>query len=439
MSFNFLPFAALPALGLEQSDYVIYNRSNKAISTQLDKIIFRFKTAKRNGLLLECGNGRDYFLIELYRGFILLRWNLGFGELNVHVREKACDDNEWHSVRVTRNQNQLTLTLDGTLQISRRFPGKFISFDLRHGEGDIFIGGMPTSHFLSSSRSSGINFEGCLQEINFNGVDIVQGVVNGEEVYTRHGRPRSTCERDPEPTTLKVTTVESTTAVSSSPTSQKPAATTHVSTHGSSRIPTSHAGNSEIPCSDDEDDCDSDTLGSGERAEVSGENRQSSGDNTKENNVTSPNLVTNNSVKKPVKILPTKNSSVNSKTVLVGEPDVNTGINCIEDDEDMCDDVGESGQGSANTGSAGSASLTTTLAPVPTSSNHTKGVVRAIVKKDSTRKWALIAGIIVVGTLLVAFCIFAIWWLCKHKKDPNWNGTHNGSRERCLQAEMTDV
>lgn len=417
---------------------MIYNRSNKAISTQLDKIIFRFKTTKKDGLLLECGKGRDYVLIELYRGFILLRWNLGFGELNMHVREKACDDNEWHSVRITRNQNLLTLILDGALQIPRLFPGKFISFDLRHGEGDIFIGGMPTSHFLSSSRSSGKNFEGCLQEINFNGVDIVQGVINGEEVYTQHGRPRSTCERDPEPT-LKVTTVESTTAISSHPTSKTPAATTHVSTHGSSRIPTSHAGNSEIPCSDDEDDCDSNTLGSGDRAAVSGENRQSSGDNTNESNVTSPNVVTNNSVKKPVQILPTKTPSVISKTEFVGEPDVNTGINCIEDDEDMCDDGGESSQGSANTGSAGSASLPTTLVPVPTSKNHTKGVARALVKKNSTRKWALIAGIIVVGALLVAFCIFAIWWLCKHKKDPNWNGMHNGSREKCLQAEMTDV
>jgi len=51
------------------------------------------------------------------------------------------------------------------------------------------------------------------------------------------------------------------------------------------------------------------------------------------------------------------------------------------------------------------------------------------VKKSSRKKWTLIAGIIVVGTLLVAFCIFAIWWLCKNKNDPYWNGMDASSRD----------
>ena len=428
---------------------MIFKRTNQA-STQQDRIIFRFKTANQNGSLLQCGREQDYLVIELLHGFILLRWNLGSGEMYLHVREKACDDDKWHSVRIIRNQRQLNLTLDGVLHILRLFPGSFISFDLIQGEGDVFIGGMPANDFPSKSRSSGISFNGCIQEISFNGVDIVQGVVNGEEYYTTRGHPRSTCERprDMDPTTTTTTTTttteQSTTVVSNSPTSYTTMTTIKDYTHSSKQVPSSHAeissGSSVTPCSDDEDNCDSDDSGSGDGEDSSGANLQSSGDksssssrdNTEENSIPSPNIGTNKSSKKPMKPLPVQNSSI------VGEPDIEV-TNCIQDDEDGCDKDDESGQSSTEIGSAGSASPTTTLSPVVSGSNRTKTVAHVRVKKDTGKKWALIAGIIVVGTLLVAFCIFAICWLCKNKNDPNWTGMYQGSTEKCLQAEITDV
>ena len=408
-------------------------------------------------------------VVELYRGSILLRWNLGSGELYVHVREKACDDDKWHSVDISRNQRQFGVTLDGVLQVSRSFPGRFISFDLKEGEGDVFVGGMPKNDFFSKSRSSGISFDGCLQEIIFNGIDIVQGVFKGGDTFTTRGRPRSSCEitRDLEPTTALLTpspprvttdqstTEQTTTAVYSTKKIQFPTSYTTTPTttrddyaYSSQQVPTTHArsfsGNSVMPCPDDED-CDSGDLESGDNEDPSGTDPQpsgdkitpsSSGDYIKVKSTKIPKIITNHSVKKTSKVRPTKDPSFVIEDEHDGEPDIPR-ANCVGDDEDGCDDDDESGQTSAEIGSAGSASPTTMPPPVDTGSKLEKR--SALVKKNNTKKWALIAGIIAVGTLLVAFCIFAIWWLCKHKNDPNWNGTYNGSREKCLQSEITDV
>ena len=376
----------------------------------------------------------------------------------------------WHSVDITRNQNQLELMLDGVLHVSRRFPGTFISFDLKKGEGDVFIGGMLTNGMLNKlslkTRSSGISFDGCLQEINFNGVDIVEGVVNGEEVFITKGRPRSTCENlsdldpttetvassPPPVTTDKTTTEQLTTFVTSTekkelPTSYitTPMTTSEDYTHSSQQVLPPHApsfsGNSVVPCVDDEDDCDSDDSGSGIDEDSSGKNRQSSGDkgtstsSAKENKVEIPNIIDN---KKPVKPHPSKDPLFETdRDELIGEPDISR-TNCIQDDEDGCDSEDASGQSSTEIGSGGSALPTTTPSPVNDGTNYAKKTVLRV-RKSSAKKWTLIAGIIVVGTLLVAFCIFAIWWLCKHKNDPHWNGSYKGSKERCLQSEVTEV
>ena len=449
---------------------MIFNRSYEDISSRQDRIVFRFKTANQNGSILESGLGYDYLVIELYRGFLLVRWNLGSGEIYVHVRDKACDDDKWHSVDITRNQVQLDLTLDGVLHVSRRFPGRFISFDLKKSEGDVFIGGMLTNTFTSKTRSSGASFDGCLQEINFNGVDIVQGVANGEGVFITKGRPRLTCEilNDPDPTTAmsvasspplvttdKTTAEQSTTAVTSStekeelPTSYitTPMTTSDDYTYSSQQVLTPHAqsfsGNSVIPCVDDEDDCDSEDSGSGSDEDASGTNRQSSGDkgtsssSSKENNVKMPDIIDNSSVKKPLKPFPSKDPLLETDNGLIGEPDISQ-TNCIQDDEDGCDSEDESGQSSTEIGSGESALPTAAPSTINDGGiSYAKKTVR--VRKGSAKKWALIAGIIVVGTLLVAFCIFAIWWLYKHKNDPYWNGSYKGSKERCLQSEVTEV
>lgn len=454
-----LAFTALPVLGLSQSDYVVFNRSQKSISTQQDRIILRFKTANQNGSLLESGRGRDYLTIELSRGSILIRWNLGSGEIYVHLREKACSDDEWHSIDIRRNQRQLDVVIDGVRHVSKSFPGRFISYDLRQGEGDVFVGGMGTSGYSSRRRSPVIPFEGCLQEINFNNVDIIEGVINGKEAFTTHGHLRRSCEisKNQFPTTAVKT---STTATATTKQTTTPAVTSAKRVHPSTSYTTTRivitedstvviphvstakklSGNSVISCLDDEDDCGS---GSGENEYGSGESgtnvketdifSPNSGDNNKINKNRIPPNTTNNSKHKHNFVLPSKGPAIETK----GEPDISQRP-CTEDDEDACDEFNGSGQGSADPGSAGGG-VSPTMTTLPRDNVNKQAKRSVTVKQNSKRKWTLIAGIIIVATLLIAFCVFAIWWLCKNKNNPEWTGMYNGSREKCLQAEITDV
>ena len=451
-----LTFTALPVLGLSQSDYVVFNRSKKGISTRQDRIILRFKTANENGSLLVSGRGRDYLAIELSHGSVLIRWNLGSGEIYVHVREKMISDNAWHSIDVRRDQRQLDLVIDGVFHVTRSFPGTFISFDLKQGEGDVLIGGMETSGFSWKKRLPGIPFVGCFQEINFNDVDIIQELINGNEGLTSQGHPRWSCEisQDLRPTTVAkpsttplVTSEQTTTAAAVTSAKRVQTITSYKTTRMVTTKDYTHvsavsfSGNSVMPCSEDDDDCRPEGSESEENSGESGSELEESdifsavsGDHEIDEN----KIPNNNSKNKFLNVLPSKAPEAETE----GESDISQTI-CVGDDEDACENGNESGQGSADLGSAGGSASLSSASPRPRTLPGDDGssqVKRSVtVKQDSIKKWSLIAGIIVVATVLVSFCIFAILWLCKNKNNPQWTGMYNGSREACLQAENTDV
>lgn len=435
---------------------MVFNRSSKGISTRQDRIILRFKTANQNGSLLVSGRGRDYLAIELSHGSVLIRWNLGSGEIYVHVREKVCSDDSWHSIDIRRNQRQLDLVIDGVFPLTRSFPGRFISFDLKQGEGDVLIGGMGTSGFSWNQRLTGIPFVGCLQEINFNNVDIIQELINGKEGFTTQGHPRWSCEisKDLRPTTpakpstapLVVSEQTTTAAAVTSAERMQPITSDNTApmvtpkdyTDKSPHVSTSQSfsGNSVMPCSDDEDDCRSEGSGSKENSGESGSAVEESGIFSAvsgDHEINENKIPNNNSKNKFLKVLPSKAPEGETE----GESDISQ-TPCVGDDEDACENINESGQGSAEPGSAGG-SASPRPRTLPRDDDSNQAIKRVPVKQDSSKKWTLIAGIIAVATLLVLFCIFAIWWLCKNKNNPEWTGMYNGSRERCLQAENTDV
>lgn len=445
---------ALPVIGLSRSDYLVFNRSNKAVSSKHDRITLRFKTANQNGTLLESGRWvRDYLVVALSDGYILIRWNLGSGEMNLHARDKMYSDNNWHSVDIRRNRGRIRVTIDGVFHVSRSFPGNYQSFDLEEGEGDVYFGGMVTNGFPTHRRPSSFPFEGCLQEINFNGLDIIQGFLDKKDAFISRGSPKFTCDipKGLIPTTAAITPLVTMDRTISANKVQRPTSyttprkmTTNIVTDKSQRLSTSKnkSKSSKLPCTDDEDNCDPDDSGSGEN-EISSEESGYSGDNYispgSESSTKGKHIISGTGVNT------SKNKSIKSKATGVeskGESD-NSLTPCPGDDEDACENSDESGQGSAEQGSAAGS----TNAPSPRTFPNGNGEVdvevkeRALVKENGSKKWTLIAGIIVVGTLLITFCIFAIWWLWKNKKNPEWTGVYqvNGSRERCLAAEGTDV
>ena len=446
-----LTFTALPVLGLSQSDYVVFNRSKKGISTRQDRIILRFKTANQNGSLLASGRGRDYLAIELNQGSLLIRWNLGSGEIYVHVIEKALSNNAWHSVDIRRDQRQLQLVIDGAFHIMRSFPGTFISFDLKQGEGDVLIGGMGTSGLSWTQRLPRMPFAGCFQEVNFNNVDIIQELSDGKEGFSTQGHPRWRCEssQDLPPTTVVkpsttplVASEETATATLASEKRVQPITSYKgermVTTKGYPHVTeVGFSGNSMMPCPDDEDDCRPEGSGSDENSGESGSVVEESGlfsEVSGDREINGNKIPNNNSKKTLFKELPSKAPEADTE----GETDIPQ-TPCVGDDEDACENVDESGQGSADPGSAGGSSASPRPTTLLRDDDNNQVKRRVAVKHESSKKWTLIAGIIVVATVLVLFCIFAIWWLCKNKNNPQWTGMYNGSRETCLQAENTDV
>lgn len=446
-----LTFTALPVLGLSRSDYVVFNRSKKGISTRQDRIILRFKTANQNGSLLMSGLGRDYLSIELSHGSLLIRWNLGWGEIYVHVSERVMSDDTWHSVDIQRDQRQLDLVIDRAFHVTRSFPGTFISFDLKQGEGDVVIGGMGASAFSWNQRLPRIPFVGCFQEINFNNVDIIQELINGKDGFTTQGHPRWSCESSQElppstvakPSTKPLIPLEQTTAAAVISTKRVQPSTSYkttriVTTKDYTQITAiSFSGNSVMPCLDDEDDCRPEGSGSEENSGESGSVVEESGifsEVSGDNEINENKIPNNNSKKNFLKGFPSKAPEAETE----GESDISQ-TPCIGDDEDACGDVDESGQGSAEPGSAGGSSASPRPRTLPRDDGSSQVKRRVTVKHDSSKKWKLIAGIIVVATVLVLFCVFAIWWLCKNQNNPQWTGMFNGSRETCLQAENGDA
>lgn len=417
----------------------------------------RFKTTNQNSSILESGLGRDYLVIELYQSFLLVRWNLGSGELKLHVRERACDDGKWHSVDLVRNQRQLELTLDGEVRKSRTFPGRFVSFNLGLGQGDVYIGGILPSHHVSSrSRSLGRSFDGCLQELIINDVDVVQGVLARDNAFRVKGRPKARCEgtREPGSTILTrkfsrsaTTTTQSTTEGLTTLKAKLKKRPLHASLITTTISPKTNpeestaiyyiSTNSRRPCTD----CDTEESGSGDE-DYSGETRGPSGDketnvvDSRDINIKGPEIDINESVKKTSKPLGTKNTAGNDDG-LVGEPDISR-ENCIEDDEDGCNDDANSGQSSTTEGSS-AGSATTTNTSLPGINNKVREGVP--LKAKGTKKWTLITGIIVVASLLVVFCIFAVWWLLKHRKDSYWKGSYRVEvkKEKTFKSGVTDV
>lgn len=87
---------------------------------------------------------------------------------------------------------------------------------------------------------------------------------------------------------------------------------------------------------------------------------------------------------------------------------------CIGDDEDVCEDVDELGQGFVELGFVGGSSVLFCFRILlcDEGSSYVKRCVK--VKYDSSKKWMLIVGIIVVVIVFVLFCVFVIWWFCKN-------------------------
>ncbi|CAL4109958.1 unnamed protein product, partial [Meganyctiphanes norvegica] len=105
---------------------------------------FQFLTSEPNGLLLytDDGGSFEFFEVKLVEGSVRLRYNLG-GGAQLLTAGRGLNDQQWHSVRVTRDYNRTRLEVDGILEV------RIVSRALDHEFGSagvntpVWVGGLP--------------------------------------------------------------------------------------------------------------------------------------------------------------------------------------------------------------------------------------------------------------------------------------------------------
>ncbi|XP_046401405.1 neurexin-1 isoform X2 [Ischnura elegans] len=146
-SLSLLP-ALVSGFALEgsQTSFAQFRKWNPGLNGSLE---FEFKTESANGLLLYTDDGGtyDFFEVKLVEGALRLRFNLG-GGAHILTVGRDLSDGHWHKVRVTRDVERTSLTVDGATRtkVSR---GREFHFGSLRTNSDVFVGGVPTAWYGS--------------------------------------------------------------------------------------------------------------------------------------------------------------------------------------------------------------------------------------------------------------------------------------------------
>eukprot|EP00064_Thunnus_orientalis_P008039 superscaffoldBa00000930_g8061 len=125
----------------------------------------RFRTSSQAGLLFLAAGRRDFLLLELISGRLQVRLDLGSGERSLRSEKGIhLSDLGWHSMELTHDRHNVTMTVDRNSHTSLRMPGP--DLELRVEDG-LFVGGtveLNNPYLLNISTG----FRGCIDEAVFN-------------------------------------------------------------------------------------------------------------------------------------------------------------------------------------------------------------------------------------------------------------------------------
>uniref|UniRef100_S4RBS5 Laminin G domain-containing protein n=1 Tax=Petromyzon marinus TaxID=7757 RepID=S4RBS5_PETMA len=156
-----------------------------ADATSHNEIYIRFKTARRNGLLLAVGGQTDYILVELRSARLQVRMDLGSGEVILLSQPGLRLNNFlWHDLQLTQERERLVLTIDELFPLSLRLPGTLFELNVHHG---VFLGGGAArlEHPYMAGASPG--FRGCISDAVYNQHDLLSVLAGeAEETYLVH-------------------------------------------------------------------------------------------------------------------------------------------------------------------------------------------------------------------------------------------------------------
>ncbi|XP_055009166.1 LOW QUALITY PROTEIN: chondroitin sulfate proteoglycan 4-like [Boleophthalmus pectinirostris] len=125
----------------------------------------RFRTSTPTGLLFVAAGTRDFLLVELTLGHLQVRLDLGSGERSLRFEKHLrLNDLAWHSMQLTHDHHNITLTVDRNSHTSLQLPGPDLELNVNDG---LFVGDKAwlTHPYLLNST---LGFRGCMDEVVFN-------------------------------------------------------------------------------------------------------------------------------------------------------------------------------------------------------------------------------------------------------------------------------
>ncbi|CAH1775387.1 unnamed protein product [Owenia fusiformis] len=169
--------------------------SNQYMQSERTTFKGRFRTNSPNGLLFYAdGNQGDYFVVELYRGALNLQIDLGStatspGETLIRAGS-LLDDNQWHDVEISRVGKEISFTIDRQ-NIVNRTRGDFYQLDV---DKQLHIGGIPS--FMAAGKRVMVrnNFTGCVENVFFNGINLVRDARNQVDRFSVVGGVTFDCQ-----------------------------------------------------------------------------------------------------------------------------------------------------------------------------------------------------------------------------------------------------
>uniref|UniRef100_A0A3P8VI31 Neurexin 2 n=1 Tax=Cynoglossus semilaevis TaxID=244447 RepID=A0A3P8VI31_CYNSE len=194
--FGLRHIVANPVTFLTQASYLAFSTLQAYASMHL---FFQFKTTSSDGLILyNTGDGSDFIVVELVKGYIHYVFDLGNGpSLMKGNSDKPLNDNQWHNVVISRDGNNMHVLKIDSRTVTQHTNGAR-NLDLK---GELYIGGLGKSMYSSLPRliASREGYKGCLASVDLNGrlPDLLaDALYKVGEVDRGCGGPSTTCTED---------------------------------------------------------------------------------------------------------------------------------------------------------------------------------------------------------------------------------------------------
>uniref|UniRef100_A0A4W4F0D0 Neurexin 2 n=1 Tax=Electrophorus electricus TaxID=8005 RepID=A0A4W4F0D0_ELEEL len=163
-------------------------------------LFFQFKTTSPDGLLLfNSGDGSDFIVVELVKGYIHYVFDLGNGpSLMKGNSDKPLNDNQWHNVVVSRDDSNVHMLKIDSRTVTQHSNGAR-NLDLK---GELYIGGVGKNMYNSLPKliASRDGYQGCLASLDLNGrlPDLIADALHkvGQVERGCDAGPGTTCTED---------------------------------------------------------------------------------------------------------------------------------------------------------------------------------------------------------------------------------------------------